>query len=135
MNKVIMMGRLTNEPEVRWSQTERNVRTAIAKFNLAVDRTFKKEGQPTADFFNCVTFGKTAEFIEKYITKGSKILIEGSMQNNNWEKDGVKHYDMQVLVERVEFGESKANKEPSANTDADGFMTIPDGVDADLPFV
>ena len=139
MNKVIQIGRLTRDPEIRYSNTA-NGQTCIAKWSIAVDRRFKREGQPDADFFNCQAFGKTAEFIEKYLKKGSKIAIEGSLQNNNWEKDGVKHYDIVINVEQVEFAESKnagtapAAPVPTPATDADGFMQVPEGLDDELPF-
>jgi len=132
MNKIILMGRLTKDAEIRY--TSGQTATAVAKFNLAVDRRIKRDGQPTADFFNCVAFGKTAELIDKYIAKGSKIVLEGELQNNNWEKDGVKHYDMQILVGQIEFAESK-NSGTAPKTDSDGFMQIPDGADEELPFM
>lgn len=134
MNKFIAMGRLTRDPETRIYGDNKT----LASFSLAVDRRFKRDGEDTADFFNCTAFGKTAEVIERYMKKGTKVLIEGEMQNNNYEKDGVKHYGMRVLVNNIEFAESKKAAEGSAvsapKTDSDGFMDVPDdGVD-ELPF-
>ena len=129
-----MMGRLVKDVEIRYAQNG----TAIAKFTIAVDRRFKREGQPDADFFKCTSFGKQAEFVEKYFKKGSRILLEGELQNNNYEKDGQTVYDNQILVNSVEFCESKNN---SGNTttnnaiDNNDFMNIPDGIDEELPFV
>lgn len=102
MNKLILMGRFTKDPEIR---TGNNV--TIAKFSLAVDRKYKRDGEPEADFFNCTAFNKTAEFVEKYCSKGMKMIIEGRVQNDNYEKDGVKHYGVAVIVENIEFAESK----------------------------
>lgn len=102
MNKLILIGHLTKDPEIR---TSGNV--TIAKFSLAVDRRFKRDGEPEADFFNCTAFNKTAEFIEKYCSKGMKMALEGRIQNDNYEKDGVKHYGVTVIVENIEFAESK----------------------------
>lgn len=102
MNKLILIGRLTKDPETRVSGS-----VTIAKFSLAVDRRFKRDGEPEADFFNCTAFNKTAEFIEKYCSKGMKMAIEGRVQNDNYEKDGVKHYGVTVIVENIEFAESK----------------------------
>lgn len=102
MNKLILTGRFTKDPEIRVSGN-----VTIAKFSLAVDRKYKRDGEPEADFFNCTAFNKTAEFIEKYCTKGMKMIIEGRVQNDNYEKDGVKHYSVAVIVENIEFAESK----------------------------
>ena len=116
MNKVILIGRLTRETE---SFNGNN--TLTVKFDVAVDRRYKREGQPTSDFFRCVAFGKTAEFIEKYFTKGSKIVIDGEIQNNNWtDQNGQKHYGDQIVVNQAEFGESKATADANraaANND------------------
>ena len=149
MNKVIMMGRLARDPEVRYGGQNNS---AIARYSIAVDRRFKREGQPTADFFNCVSFGKQAEFVEKYLHKGSKIVLEGELQNNNYtNKEGQTVYGMQILVNSLEFAESKGsgagqtneaaggNSAPAQNSapaayDEDGFMNIPDGLDDELPF-
>lgn len=129
-----MMGRLVKDVEIRYAQNG----TAIAKFTIAVDRRFKREGQPDADFFKCTSFGKQAEFVEKYFKKGSRILLEGELQNNNYEKDGQTVYDNQILVNSVEFCESKNNSGNTTTnnaTDNNDFMNIPDGIDEELPFV
>lgn len=134
MNKIILMGRLTKDPEVRYTTENK----AYARISLAVDRRFKKDGQPDADFFNCSAFGKTAEFVEKYLVKGSKIVISGTLQNNNYtDNNGVKHYSDSVIIEELDFAESKAkstNTEPNYPKDADGFMNVPEGIDEELPF-
>ena len=143
MNKAIMMGRLTRDPEIHYS----NGGTTIARFSLAVDRRFKREGDPTADFFDCTCFGRQAEFVEKYLRKATKIVMSGRIQNNNYtNQEGVKVYSTQIMVEEIEFAESKAASAESNNTyqptgrpspsDAigDGFMNIPDGIDEELPF-
>ena len=141
MNKVILMGRLTRDPEVRYSQGQNS--TAIAKFSIAVDRRFKRDGQPDADFFNCTCFGRQAEFVEKYLQKGTKVVTVGSVQNDTYEKDSVKHYSVQIMVDEIEFAESKnAQGSSSDNTGrsagpapaGDGFMNIPTGIDEELPF-
>ena len=140
MNKWIGMGRLTRDPEVRYGQSG----NAVANFSIAVDRRFKRDGEAQADFFNCTAFGKTGEFVEKYLRKGVKVVIEGELQNNNYEdKNGVKHYSVQIIVNQIEFAESKSSQansndtaEPEANAPADdGFMNIPDDIpDEELPF-
>lgn len=143
MNKVILMGRLTRDPEVRY--TDGGV--SIAKFSLAVDRRFKRDNGPTADFFNCTSFGKQAEFVEKYLHRGTKILLSGRIENNNYtNKDGEKVYSTQIVTEELEFAESKAAAGQSAQEHheptgtpapevGDGFMSIPDGLDdEELPF-
>lgn len=144
MNKVILIGRLTRDPEVRYSQGESS--TAVARYTLAVDRRYKRDGDQTADFINCVAFGKGAEFAERYLYKGTKIAITGRIQTGSYtNKDGQKVYTTDVVVEEQEFAESKAanaqhaetsqNQPAPAQTDEDGFMHIPDDVDDDeLPF-
>lgn len=142
MNKVILMGRLTRDPEVRYSQGENPV--AVARYTLAVDRRFHKEGEPTADFINCVAFGKLAEHAEKYYRQGIRITICGRIQTGSYtNKDGVKVYYTQVSVEEQEFAESKSSGSgsqsqpqpaPLPGTGDDGFMNIPDGIDEELPF-
>ena len=146
MNKVILMGRLTRDPEVRYTQGDNA--SAVARFSLAVDRRFKKDGEQTADFINCVAFGKTGEFIEKYGRKGTKFVVEGHIQTGSYtNKDGQKVYTTDVVVEQVEFAESKAasgqngNQSSSAPTRpepasaySNGFMNIPDSIDEELPF-
>ena len=138
MNKVILMGRLTRDPEVRYSSGENQ--TAIARYSLAVDRRRgKNDDQPSADFINCVAFGRSAEFAEKYFHKGLKITVAGRIQTGSYtNKDGQKVYTTDVVVEEQEFAESKAasgnagNSAPAGNPD--GFMNIPDGIDEELPF-
>lgn len=138
MNKIILMGRLTREPEVRYSSGEKSV--AISKFSLAVDRRFKREGEAEADFFNCTAFGKQAEFVEKYLKQGTKILLTGRVQNDNYmNKEGQKVYSVSIMAEEIEFAESKGtsdsqqqNTQPKFNTD--GFTNIPDGLQEELPF-
>lgn len=136
MNQIFLCGRLCSDPDVRYGTNS----NAIAKFSIAVDRRFKRDGQPTADFFNCVAFGKTGEFIEKYFHKGSKILLSGEMQNNNYKnKEGQMVYGFQVTVNNVEFAESKsqqnnAQQAKPQQVDNDGFMSIPDGIEDELPF-
>ena len=138
MNKWIGMGRLTRDPEVRYGQSG----SAVANFSVAIDRRYKRDGETTADFFNCTAFGKTGEFVEKYLRKGIKVVIEGELQNNNYEdKNGTKHYSVQIIVNQIEFAESKSSQtnndtaEPEANAPADdGFMNVPDGIDEELPF-
>ena len=137
-----MVGRLTKNPEVRYSQGENP--TAVARYTLAVDRRFKREGEPTADFINCVVFGKSAEFAEKYFRKGLRIAISGRITTNSFtNKDGVKVYTTEVTVEDQEFAESKAEQAQNSGNSAashpaasdDGFMNIPDNVDdSELPF-
>lgn len=131
MNHLILMGRLTKDPEIRYT----NGGKTVGSFSLAVDRRFKSEGQPEADFFNCVTFGKQAEFVEKYLHKGTKILLAGEIQNNNYkDQNGVQHYSMQVLVNEIEFAESKKSQQESSDQSNDGFMDIPEGMEEELPF-
>ena len=141
MNKVILMGRLTRDPEVRYSQGEQS--TAIARYTIAVDRRFKKEGDQTADFIGCVAFGKLGEFAEKYLRKGTKIVVTGRIQTGSYtNKDGQKVYTMDVVVEECEFAESKKSSDDNApssapepsNGNGNGFMNIPDGIDEELPF-
>lgn len=130
MNLVIQMGRFTKDPEIRYTQDNK----AIARGNIAVNRRFKQDGQPDADFFTVVAFGKTAEFIEKYFRQGMKAVITGELRNNNYtDKDGVKHYNNEILVNNIEFAESKRAGENN-NADTNGFMNIPDGIDEELPF-
>lgn len=143
MNKVILMGRLTRDPEVRYSSGDNQM--AIARYSLAVDRRKgKNDDQPSADFINCVAFGRSAEFAEKYFHKGLKITVAGRIQTGSYtNKDGQKVYTTDVVVEEQEFAESKAasgnagNSAPAGNpepSNGDGFMNIPDGIDEELPF-
>ena len=116
--------------------------TAVARFSLAVDRRFKKDGEQAADFINCVAFGKTGEFIEKYGHKGTKFVVEGRILTGSYtNKDGQKVYTTDIVVEEIEFGESKGSNQsqqksetPHPETDPDGFMDIPDGIDEEMPF-
>lgn len=136
MNKVTLMGRLTRDPEIRYSQGENS--TAIARFSLAVNRRFKRDGEPEADFISCVAFGKNAEFFEKYGKKGVKFAICGRIQTGSYtNKDGNKVYTTDVIVEEQEFAESKASGSadaPAPMPDADGFVNIPEGIEEELPF-
>ena len=143
MNKVILMGRLTRDPEVRYSAGDNAM--AVARFSLAVDRRRRANGgdEQTADFINCVSFGKQAEFAEKYLRKGTKLLVTGRIQTGSYtNKDGVKVYTTDVVVEEQEFAESKSSSDnsgfsqsaPMPQSAGDGFMNIPDGIDEELPF-
>ena len=155
MNKVISMGRLTRDPEVRYSAGENAL--AIARYTLAVDRRFRRDGEANADFINCVSFGRTAEFAEKYFRQGLKIAVTGRIQTGSYtNREGQKVYTTDVVVEDQEFAESKASSmangsnggysdyQPAAPAPAakpapsaavgDGFMNIPDGIDEELPF-
>ena len=133
MNSVQLIGRLTKDPEVRYTDGG----ASIARFSIAVDRRFKQEGGESADFINCVAFGKTAEFIEKYFTKGKKIAITGRIQTGNYtNKDGQKVYTTDVVVKTTEFVESKsmdASNGTSPNR-ADDFVSIPDNAGETMPF-
>ena len=137
MNKVILMGRLTRDPEIRYSQGERS--TAVARYSLAVNRTFKRDGEPDADFINCVAFGRQAEFAEKYFHQGMRVLITGHIQTGSYtNKEGQKIYTTDVAIEDQEFADSKAGNAgivPAAAVSPDGFMNLPEGVeDEGLPF-
>ena len=146
MNKTILMGRLTRDPEVRYSAGENSL--AIARYTLAVDRRFKRDGEATADFISCVVFGKQAEFAEKYFRQGIRIVVSGRIQTGSYtNRDGVKVYTTEVVVEEQEFAESKAvsdshvNRSASqpaapdmADSSAEGFMNIPDEIGGELPF-
>ena len=147
MNKVVLVGRLTRDPEVRYSQGDSS--TAVARYTLAVDRRFKRDNEPTADFIPCVVFGRSGEFAEKYFRQGMRVSVSGRIQTGSYtNKDGVKVYTTEVIVEEQEFAESKAETEanrgsfrqsapaPSPSVDAgDGFMNIPDGIEEELPFI
>lgn len=143
MNKVILMGRLTRDPEVRYSSGENQM--AIARYTLAVDRKFNRNAEDqNADFIGCVAFGRSGEFAEKYFRKGIKIAITGRIQTGSYtNKDGQKVYTTEVVVEEQEFAESKnasggggntADGGMHGSTAGDGFMNIPDGIDEELPF-
>jgi single-strand DNA-binding protein len=138
MNKWIGLGRLTRDPEVRYTSGKDNTQLCIARYTLAIDRRFKTEGQPSADFINCVAMGKNGEFAEKYLKQGTKIAVTGRIQTGSYtNKDGQKVYTTDVMVEEQEFAESKksdnAQQEPSESAN-DGFMNIPEGIEAELPF-
>ena len=140
MNKTVLMGRLTADPQVRYSQGDNA--TAVARYTLAVNRKFKKDGEPTADFIPCVVFGRSAEFTEKYFRKGMQVAVSGRIQTGSYtNKDGNKVHTTDVVVEEQEFAESKAanqQNQQSAGSGSipasDGFMNIPDGMDEELPF-
>ena len=145
MNKVILLGRMTRDAEVRRGESD----SIFARFSLAVDRRFKKDGEEqTADFINCVAFGKTAEFLEKFGHKGVKFIVEGRIQTGSYtNKDGQRVYTTDIIADDIEFAESKnsagsdggynggGSSRPAAPASAgDGFMNIPDGIDEELPF-
>jgi single-strand DNA-binding protein len=141
MNKVILMGRLTRDPEVKYTQGENAM--AIARYTLAVDRRFKRDGEAAADFISCVAFGRQAEFAEKYLRQGIRIVVTGRIQTGSYtNRDGNKVYTTDVVVEEQEFAESKNAQNHAAGqaaagnpqVDPDGFMNIPDGIDEELPF-
>ncbi len=144
MNKAILCGRLTKDPDVRYSQGAEP--QAIARYTLAVDRRGRgtKEGEQTADFISCVAFGKAGEFAEKYLKKGIKMIVTGRIQTGSYtNKEGVKVYTTDIVVEDQEFAESKnssqngtgnAQSAPANASEDDGFMDIPDGIDEELPF-
>lgn len=147
MNKVILMGRLTRDPEVRYNNNADGSQTGIARYTIAVDRRIRRTGnadEQTADFVSCVAFGKQAEFAEKYLKKGTKIALTGRIQTGSYtNKDGQKVYTTEVVIEEQEFAESKNSSSTTAaaptnnnvNTQvSDGFMNIPDGIDEELPF-
>lgn len=149
MNKVILMGNLTRDPEIRYSQGENSL--AIARFSIAVNRRFARQGDTDTDFFNCTAFGRQAEFVEKYFKQGSRMLLTGRIQNDNYtNKNGEKVYSVQIIAEEIEFAERKStadanaasrgnsgfgggSPEPAMAAD-DDFMNIPDGVEDGLPF-
>ena len=135
MNKVILIGRVVRDAEIRYSQGENPM--AIARYTLAVDRRFKKDGEATADFINCIAFGKLGEFAEKYLKKGTKIAVSGRIQTGSYKnKDGNTVYTTDVVVEEQEFCESKSqNQQDRPKPVDDGFMEVPDNLSGeDLPF-
>lgn len=136
MNKAIIMGRLTRDPEIRISQAAQGEDLKIVRYTLAVDRPKKQEGQQNADFISCVGFGHAAEFAEKYLHQGSKILASGRIQTGSYtNKDGVKVYTTEIVLESQEFAESKkaGENQETGGADADGFMQVDTNND-DLPF-
>ena len=140
MNKVILIGRLTKDPEVRYTQGDNA--SAVARYTLAIDRRFKRDGEPTADFINCVAFAKNAEFAEKYLRQGTKIAIVGRIQTGSYtNRDGQKIYTTDIVVEEQEFAESKQTVEtvsPSAYTTPKNpeseWQNIDDSIQEELPF-
>ena len=144
MNKVILIGRLTRDPDIRYTQGPEPM--CVARYALAVDRRYKREGEQTADFISCVAFGKNGEFVEKYLMKGTKVAVVGRIQTGSYtNREGNKVYATDVVVEEQEFAESKAasqrNREESSQerpepmpVDAEGFMTLPEDFDEELPF-
>ena len=141
MNKVILMGRLTRDPEVSSSTTG----TTFARYSIAVDRRFKRDGEPDADFFNCTSLGKQAEFVERYLKKGTKVVVSGRLQNNNYtNKEGQKVYDVRIMVEDIEFAESKnassdgsfssGSASSGSSNGGNDFLNVPDGLVEELPF-
>lgn len=135
MNKVILIGRLTRDPDVRYGGANNS---CVCRYSLAVDRRFKQDNQPTVDFINCVAFGKSGEFAEKYFHKGAKIGIVGRMQTGSYtNKDGQKVSTTDIVVEEQDFAESKAskaNQSAQKPTSSDGFMSIPDNIVEEMPF-
>ena len=137
MNKCVLMGRLTRDPEIRVNNDK-----TVARFSIAVDRRFKRDGdEQTADFINCVAFGKTAEFVEKYAHKGTKFIVEGRIQTGSYtNKDGVRVYTTDIVVEQLEFAESKSSADGNATgntanaTTNTSFMDIPDDISEERPF-
>lgn len=148
MNKVILMGRLTRDPDIRYTQpNSAQEQTCTARYSLAVNRRFNRDGEQKADFISCVAFGRQAEFAEKYLRKGTKIVLTGRIQTGSYtNRDGQKVYTTDVVVEEQEFAESKAasaehaanfapaDRPSPSNAVSDGFMNIPDGIDEELPF-
>lgn len=146
MNKVILMGRLTRDPEVRYSQGAEPL--AVARYSLAVNRRFKREGDPDADFINIVAFGKNGEFAEKWFKKGQQVCVVGRISTGSYEKDGVKRYTTDIIAEEQHFAESKrsfeermgsqpnnySNSNSQSNSNTDGFVAVDDEFDDDLPF-
>lgn len=142
MNLVNLMGRIVRDPEVRYTQGEKSM--AIARYTLAVSRKFKRDGEPDCDFINCVAFGKNGEFAEKYLHKGTKILVTGRIQTGSYmdKETGKKVYTTDIVVEEHEFAESKSSagtgggssNRPETSSVGNDFMSIPDGIDEELPF-
>lgn len=132
MNKVILIGRIVRQPEVRYTNN-----TAIARYTLAVDRRFKKDGEPTADFINCVAFGKSGEFAEKYFNKGMKVAVTGRIQTGNYkDRDGRTVYTTDIVIEEQEFAESKQSQQTAPQKPKqEEWMSIPDGISEELPFM
>lgn len=139
MNVFLFCGRAVRDPEIRYTQGQKPM--ALANFTLAVSRDFKRDGEPDADFFNCTAFGKNAESIEKYVNKGSKLICTAHVQNDNYEKDGIKHYGVKIIIDKWEFAESKKaaaeyaeQEQEKPKQQSDDFMPIPSNLDLDMPF-
>ena len=136
MNKFLGIGRLTRDPDIKYTQA--NEPLTIARYTLAVDRRFKKDEQQNADFISCVAFGRNGEFAEKYLKQGTKVAIVGHIQTGSYtDKNGNKVYTTDVVVDEQEFAESKkqdAQQDEQPAVSNDGFMNVPDGIEADLPF-
>ena len=138
MNKAILVGRLTKDPVVRYSKGEKE--TAVARYALAVERRFKREGEATADFIPCVVFGRSAEFAEKYFRQGMRISVSGRIQTGSYtNREGMKIYTTEVVVEEQEFAESRSEHQqrqgmPEETVLGDGFTTVPDEIEEELPF-
>ena len=136
MNKVILIGRLVADPEIKYTTADKPL--SVARYRLAVDRKYKKDGEQTADFINCVAFGSNGDFAQKYLHKGTKIAVVGRIQTGNYTKhDGTKAYTTDVIVEEHYFCESRnsgGSVTPSQTADSEGFMNIPEGLDEELPF-
>lgn len=132
MNEVVLSGRLTKDPEIRATKDG----TMVGNFTLAVDRRFKKDGQPEADFPRCIAWGKTADFAEKYLAKGTKIMIAGRLQTGSYEKDGRKVYTTDVIVDHIEFceGKKEQQEEQPPEIPDDHFVDVPEGIQEELPF-
>ena len=139
MNKAVLVGRLTRDPEVRYSKGENTI--AVGRYTLAVERRFKREGEPTADFIPCIAFGRLAEFAEKYFRQGMRVSVSGRIQTGSYtNKEGAKIHTTEVVIEEQEFAESRAEQEARSQileqiTPGDGFMNIPDEIDEELPFI
>ena len=140
MNKVILMGRLTRDPEVRYTSGQDNL--CIARYTLAVDRKFRQNNENTADFIPCVAFGKSGEFAEKYFKQGMRVTVSGRIQTGNYTNaEGRKVYTTEVVIEEQEFAESKSStapvtqeQTPAPQTSSDGFMDVPECLEEELPF-
>ena len=133
MNKVILMGRLVRDPDVRYSQNSQPM--AIARFTLAVDRRVKKDNQQSAGFISCIAFGKTGEFVEKYLSKGTKVVVEGHWQTGSYKNtDGVTIYTNDCVVDSMEFAESKKENNDPQNEIPEEFMNVPNDISEEIPF-
>jgi single-strand DNA-binding protein len=133
VNKTILLGRLTRDPDVRYTQGKEPM--AVAKFAIAVDRKFKREGEPTTDFFNVTAFCGLGKFVEKYLKQGIKVVVSGRIQNDNYtNKNGEKVYSVQIIAEEIDFAESKKAADNQGAETTDGWQEIPEGIESSLPF-